>query len=187
MKLCSVEGCVKPHLAKGYCNGHYRRYRLGLDDMTLRTSRGVPLKWIESHKDWKSDDCLLWPFLANTNGYGQVSLNGKRKIVARMMCEHRHGPPPSPKHQTAHTCGKGHLACVNPEHVIWATPRENNSHKWAHGTMNVGTKNGAAKLTPEDVAAIRASRLSLSKCSRLFGISIATASRIRSKQLWAHV
>ena len=30
-KKCSISDCNKPFLAKGYCQGHYRRHRLGKD------------------------------------------------------------------------------------------------------------------------------------------------------------
>lgn len=31
MRYCSVEDCSRKYLAKGYCNAHYQRVRLGLD------------------------------------------------------------------------------------------------------------------------------------------------------------
>lgn len=31
IKKCIVDDCKKPFLAKGYCQGHYRRYRKGAD------------------------------------------------------------------------------------------------------------------------------------------------------------
>lgn len=37
-KTCSVEGCNKPHLARGYCNQHYWRWRVYRDPTKKRYS-----------------------------------------------------------------------------------------------------------------------------------------------------
>lgn len=39
--MCSVEGCEKPHAAKGYCQMHYRRIRRN-GDLTKRRNSGRP-------------------------------------------------------------------------------------------------------------------------------------------------
>lgn len=31
MRICSVEGCGRRHIAKGYCSGHYQRWKYGAD------------------------------------------------------------------------------------------------------------------------------------------------------------
>jgi hypothetical protein len=51
-------------------------------------------------------------------------------LVARIMCEWRHGAPPSPLHEAGHTCptGENHR-CVNPFHLEWMTRVENEHYK----------------------------------------------------------
>lgn len=38
-RICVIDGCGKPWNARGYCSGHYRRYRLGLSLDGLGTQR----------------------------------------------------------------------------------------------------------------------------------------------------
>lgn len=53
-------------------------------------------------------------------------------VVARLVCEWQHGPPPTPEHEAGHTCPDGELSlCVSPHHLRWMTREENEQHKWA--------------------------------------------------------
>lgn len=72
----------------------------------------------------------------DTLGAAQINLGGRSVIVARMVCEEVNGPPPTPAHQAAHSCGKGHLGCITPQHLRWATQVENEADKLIHGTHN---------------------------------------------------
>jgi hypothetical protein len=92
---------------------------------------------------WTSDECLLWPYAKISSGYGQMAIepgrrgkSGKRVLVSRRVCEDTNGPPPTPHHDAAHSCGKGHLGCCNPKHLHWATRLENVAEAIAHGTVN---------------------------------------------------
>lgn len=61
----------------------------------------------------------------------QLGKRGSRVVlVARLICERFHGPPPSPFHEAGHTCPEGENAlCVNPSHLEWMTRVENEQHK----------------------------------------------------------
>jgi hypothetical protein len=61
--------------------------------------------------------------------------SGHFERATRVMCKLAHGPAPTPKHHAAHSCGKGHEACINPKHLRWATPRENAADAKLHGTF----------------------------------------------------
>ena len=39
VRMCSIEGCGKPHEAKGYCKSHYRKFRQYGDPLAGRTKR----------------------------------------------------------------------------------------------------------------------------------------------------
>lgn len=83
---------------------------------------------------YEGDDCLTWPFLKSPRGYARMHVNGRDKRVSRLVCEEAYGTPPTPDHHAAHSCGKGHLACVTKRHLRWATPVENAADKIIHGT-----------------------------------------------------
>lgn len=184
--LCSIEGCGKPRLARGWCGAHYQRWERHGDPFTITgTINGAALKWLMEHWDTDSDGCLIWPF-ARTKGYGTVWFEGRQKLVSRVVCERLHGPPPTPKHQAAHLCGKGHLGCITRNHLVWKTSRENELDRLSHGTRCRGEQNGS-KLTEAQVRDIRKrpASISLREIANEFGVAVQTISRIRLRVRWA--
>ena len=136
-----------------------------------RVSPGSLPEWIKTHKNYDGEDCLHWPFATAGRGYGVIMICRKSTYVHRIMCEHRHGPPPTKKHEAAHSCGNGHLACVNPKHLTWKTRTENMADKVAHGTHIFGRRCHNYKLTSGNVGEIRSSTLSHEELAREFGVS----------------
>jgi hypothetical protein len=158
-----VDGCDQPHNANGLCHSHNtRRKRHGgpLAGVPLRTKAraGVPLAWLREHSSHEALDCLEWPFSRDAAGYGGVSVDGVDTRAHRVMCEMVNGPAPSPWHEVAHSCGNGHLGCVHPQHLRWATRAENAADKEAHGTLLYGERAPGAKLTETQVREIRESK-----------------------------
>jgi hypothetical protein len=132
-------------------------------------------------------DCLFWPGDKFSNGYARVKINGRARIASRVVCHRVHGDPPTPKHEAAHSCGNGRKGCVNPKHLRWATPQENNLEKYKHGTMPLGERNPSAKLTKTKVIKIREleGRYSKADIARRFGVSDATIHSIHKKETWS--
>jgi hypothetical protein len=71
------------------------------------------------------------------------------------------------------------------ENLKWVSPRENASHKVAHGTHQAGERHPRAKLTAAEVLAIRASSKSHRGLAREMGLGEATVRQIRSGRRWA--
>ena len=120
-----------------------------------RKGTGKAVPWLEAHVNHRSKECLFWPFSMGP-GYGQFRHNGVYYYAHRFMCELVNGPPPSPLHQTAHSCGNGRKGCVNPLHLSWKTNGENQLDRRQHGTKNKGGRGGIGKITPEQDELIRA-------------------------------
>lgn len=115
---------------------------------------GSSSRWIREHLEYSEDEfCLIWPFVWEVDHYPKYgkSVGGEREryVVSRLMCEYRHGPPPSPAHHAAHSCDRGTQGCVNPMHVSWKTPSENQLDRFKGEAIR------SKKLTQEQANEIR--------------------------------
>lgn len=122
---------------------------------TSTYGNGAGIAFIRAHVADDDGPCLTWPlFIDRVNGHGTVSYCGKLYKAHRYMCELAHGAPPTPDHEAAHSCGKGHEGCIHPKHLSWATHSENQLDRRKHGTNK---KKGDHKfvVTPEIAAEIR--------------------------------
>lgn len=92
------------------------------------------------------------------HGYPLVNLKsggeGRTFAVHILVCQAFHGPRPVGK-EVAHR--NGNKTDARAENLRWATPTENNADKVEHGTLYDGQHHHWAKLSDEDVRAIRAS------------------------------
>lgn len=183
-RICTIEGCDNRVLAHGWCRKHYLRWYRHSDPLGGGTFHGESERYFrEVVLNYYGSECLLWPFGRNTYGYAVM---GKR-IVSRLVCEEEYGPPPSPRQDAAHSCGKGHLGCVSRSHLRWDTRAGNLADKIAHGTQPRGEWCNLAKLTENGVREIR--RLAGSETQRSiaarFGIDQSTVSDIVRRKSWA--
>lgn len=189
-RLCSIDGCGKPHDSKGYCKAHYHRLSRHGDPLGGGTSHGEPLRFIhEVAIRHAGAECLTWPFGKNADGYGKIHINGKLVGTHRYVCELVHGAPPTPSHEAAHSCGKGHEACIAPEHLSWKTPAENEADKLEHGTHNRRERHGLAKLTESQAREILAMKGKETKrdLAERFGVSYHAVYDIHNGRRWASI
>ena len=184
--MCSVDGCCKAARARGWCRAHYERWRVHGDPLGGGTFDGEPLAFLENTAiPFDGDECLIWPYWTGGDGRGRIWLDGKNHLVHRIVCEARHGPPPTPKHEAAHLCGNGHDGCVNRKHLYWGTPKENCADRLLHGTHTRGERNGIAKLTEAQVLEIRASTKLRRELTKEYGIARSTVYMIKARKIWA--
>jgi hypothetical protein len=191
-KACSVADCDRnAHRdgegRAGLCSLHYQRKRAHGDPLTVISKDRPAYDWLVRHAAHEGDDCLPWPFHTGRDGYGRVHReNGRLTTASRLMCEIAHGPPPSPTHEAAHSCGKGNRGCTNPRHLRWDTPTGNHADKIEHGTTNRGERQGAHKLSENDVRTIRrlAATETQASIARHFRIDQSTVSDIKTRRRW---
>ena len=191
-RLCSIEGCGRPVDARGWCKAHWKRWRRHGDPLGGGTPYGEPMAFLEAAAASVSDECILWPYASIPAQYGYIRIDGKAQPAHRVVCEMAHGPAPSPDHQAAHDndgqpC-KSPL-CVNPNHLRWATPRENNADKTNHDTLNRGERNSNAKLSEAEVGQILALRgvKSQREIAEMFDVAQSRVSLIHSGLAWRHL
>lgn len=138
VSVCRVVGCDNPvgrTGGLGCCRKHYRRLRAHGDPVAGGTEKGEARAFAEAAAVSESDDCVIFPYYRNQDGYGRLNLDGGRYVGAHFYaCEIRHGPRPSLEHEARHSCGNGHGGCVNGNHLRWGTRKENVRDAIAHGT-----------------------------------------------------
>ena len=140
-------------------------------------------EWMRAQVGQKFDGCLMWPFSRTWTGYGQVSYERRIQKAHRVMCIMAHGEPPSPTHVAAHSCGRGQDGCVNPDHLAWKTPAENQLDRRAHGTNRRSTNWSRYNKKVSDDMKLKIRRLKGKKNQReiaaIFGISYQQVSLVQ--------
>jgi hypothetical protein len=187
---CTVDGCGKRLLARGFCSAHYSKWRKYGDPTVVKmAAHGEPMEWILAHLKYEGDDCIAWPFGRYKNGYGVIGYEGHNTGAHRLMCRLARGEPPSDVHEAAHSCGRGSSGCCNPNHLRWATPSENSAERRVHGTSGTGSSNACAKLTESDIPEIRAlaGAVSITKIAERFGVSRGAVRLVLAGATWTHV
>lgn len=132
------------------------------------------------------DECIDFIGKRQPNGYGRVWIDGRYVRAHRYACTQAHGPCPPDKTDAAHSCGN-HM-CINPRHLRWATRAENEADKVAHGRDIRGERSGAARLTREQVATIRAryrtGGITQQQLADRYGVHLMTINDIIARRTW---
>lgn len=186
---CTIDDCGNPHAARGYCQAHYRRLQRHGDPLGGGISRGETARYArEVVMAYEGDECLKWPYGSDGFGRGSIMINKKHIRASRYVCLMTHGEPPQPNMHAAHSCGNGHLGCVNKRHIRWATPAENSNDKHQHGTILKGEDNPMVKLTRDEAVAIHSTPVAdatNSELAKRYGVSSETIRRVRAGTSWA--
>lgn len=133
--LCLVADCNRGAHGSGLCTLHYQRWKktgsaTGLRREIVKAAEAFGV--LRQLMLVETDECLIWPLRREKNGYGRIS---NRFRAHREMCRLAHGEPSSELPHALHSCGNGHLGCVNKRHLRWGTPLENRKDALAHGVQ----------------------------------------------------
>ena len=132
--------------------------------------------------------CWLWLGSVNRLGYGKF-MHERRQIKAhRASWEAHHGKIPD-RAMVLHTCDV--RCCVNPSHLFIGDQSANMHDMWRKNRHSGGGAKGArnkfAKLSENDVLAIRRSTISIAEVVRIFDVSRSYAYAIRAGKTWRHI
>lgn len=187
-RICSVEGCGKPHASKGYCRSHYDRMRRrGTLDYSGVTPAHEARRFLYEVALRHKSGCLYWPYARDGNGYAKINIEDMSALVHRVVCTITKGEPVPPKNKALHRCGNGDQGCVSPSCLYWGTDSDNQKDRVEHGTSNRGERQHSSKLTEEQVREIRLRKgtVSVKAMSVEYGVSKWTIFDILNRRNWA--
>lgn len=150
-RICRIDGCDNTAVAMNYCYAHYASAMTTGEPLAalMPQTFDVPVAFlsrvngkqqvrdfIESLLKNPPEECVAWPFSMNKRSLrGIIMIDDMTRIAPREICRMAHGEPPWGRNHAAHWCGKGHEGCVNPKHLRWATPSENQQDTHNHAAQ----------------------------------------------------
>ena len=150
----------------------------------------VEMLWSKIEKR-SPDECWPWKGKRDKNGYGRLIIRGAEFQSTRLVLALRHGFMPPPKTFACHSCDNP--PCCNPSHLWWGTNSQNIADAAQKGRMKgwagcrQGEKNPRAKLTTDQVIAIRKDGRVHRLIAADFGVSPSRVSDIKSQKAWQNL
>lgn len=158
--------------------------------------KGEPLRFVRGHSTrvsprWMAADCghatpcHVWRGATTKGGYGYFWQGGHQVRAHRQAWVEAHGPIPDGL-IVCHACDNP--PCVNVEHLFLGTSAQNTSDMVSKGRQPHGERKPGAKLTPADVAAIRAATgVTQRALATQYGVAPVTIWNIRAGRRWTHL
>ena len=137
-RTCTIDGCARPHRAKGLCLMHYHRKKAGRDLNSPVQGRFNTLEEAFKSRTVESPEtgCLIWTGAKTSTGYGHLGKGGKNYKAHRYAWERANGPIPDGMF-VDHMCHNA--LCVNVEHLRVVTNGQNQQNR--RGAV-AGSKSG---------------------------------------------
>lgn len=187
---CSIEGCEKPVLGRGWCAMHYRRWSKYGNPETVKQEQlhGLTLADRILARTSQGPDCWEWTGSLNSTGYGQINIGNTPRLVHRVSWATFKGPIPDGM-DVLHRCDNP--KCVRPDHLFVGTHEMNMADKMAKKRhrfgVSRGVQHGCSVLTEKQVLQIRASTKTPQQIAEQFGISRRHVRDIRARVSWRHL
>jgi HNH endonuclease len=180
---CSVTDCEREHVARSFCDLHYRRWLYYGDPMGR-------FKWPTAEDRLQEftvteDGCHEWNGARNRDGYGVVQLAGKRWLVHRLAWTTFVGAIPE-KAQVLHSCDNP--PCFAIEHLRLGDDQANRDDMVNRGRSLAGLANPRARLNRDQVIEIRRryalTDISQHALAREFGVHVMTINALVHRQTY---
>ena len=132
--------------------------------------------------------CWLWTGSLDRQGYGRFGKHRGTGFAHRAAWAFHRGEIPVWLY-VCHSCDNP--ACVNPSHLFLGTPLDNQRDCIAKGRQATPAAKRCAKLTEDDVIAIRSifrgNKTTQAEVAKMFGVSQPTITRVLARETWASV
>lgn len=186
MRLCDFPGCGRKHDSNGLCHSHAAQVARG------RTLTPIAPPMTRMERFWakvdRSGDCWEWLGSKRCSGgrYGGF-YDGARVVAAHRYSWTIHRGPIPDGMVVCHRCDN--TQCVNPAHLFVGTQRDNVLDMIAKNrkVILVGEATRVAKLTSDDVRAIRSDHRPAAIVAGDYGVHPSTVYRARKGSTWKHV
>ena len=192
-KRCSIDGCSRRVLGRGWCAAHYSRWRRYGDPTAGRDNRRPGSRWtleeLLAQTRPGDDGCMEWTGGRAKAGYGCTSHGGENWTTHRLAFALANGDL-LPGLCVMHRCDNP--ACINPDHLFAGTKGDNVADMVAKGRKVTarGEAAGRARLTEADVLDIRrrhAAGESLRELGSCYGVSHVAILNVVKRRTWSHV
>jgi len=131
--------------------------------------------------------CWLWETAVGSDGYGKISHRQRHWQAHRLSWVMHRGDIPSGM-WVLHKCDTP--SCVNPDHLFLGTPEDNSRDRDQKGRDYRPSNEKPhfnARLTDDDVRAIRLDRRSQYAIAKDYGIAQPTVNNIKRRTRWQHI
>jgi hypothetical protein len=132
--------------------------------------------------------CWLWTLSVGEWGYARLGKNkfGNERLLHRLAYLHYVGPIPDGL-CVLHKCDVP--SCVNPHHLFLGTITDNNQDRARkkRSAPTHGEFNATAKLTTQQVRAIRSDPRRHCDVAKDYGVTPENICAIRKRQTWTHI
>jgi hypothetical protein len=185
-RTCLV--CGKDYRARSTTSGSLCSHACRMKNLQALTTTPLVDRFWGSVQ--KGDGCWEWTGATFPGMYGKLYVLELRKEVAvhRVSWEIHFGPIPEGM-LVCHTCDN--RLCVRPEHLFLGTNAENMADMVQKARASRGEARPTARLTAENVVAIRTAYAAGGTSHRLlgeeYGVSETTIRAVISRAHWRHV
>ncbi len=139
-------------------------------------------------KSKKAKDCWKWLAAKSKFGYGKIRRPGGEDDTAHRVSWELHNGPIPEGQCVLHKCDNP--SCTNPKHLFLGDTQDNKDDCVAKGRHSRGEKVNTAKLTEQEVLAIReacAKGANKEKLATKYRVGRSTIFRIASRKIWKHI
>lgn len=162
------------------------------DTLSLPNLQAVIAKFETMYDRRAPNECWPWKRALAWNGYGLFTMYGRQQVRAHRFAYVVYKGPLPPSRSGPRTAGyivvrhKCHNpVCVNPNHLLAGTPKQNTADRLEAARFRIqGEANRGAKLTTEQVKAIRLDTRHPIDIAAAYGVKRGTVQKIQSGKAW---
>lgn len=201
MKICSLENCNGKHKGLGFCEKHYRRFKLygNVNFVNPKSQKDLTIAERFWSKVKYSEGCWIWLTYTDKDGYGNFRIRIPEKffpkqttigahIVSFILTFNR-----LPKDCVLHRCDNP--SCVKPSHLFEGTKKDNMQDCISKNRLNPrkGENHPKTILTMVKVLYIRKelkkdkSMINRRKLAKELQVSVNAINNIYYGHNWKHI